>query len=247
VNHYQRITELAAKYNIMLNVHEPVKDTGERRTWPNIMTREGARGGEWNAWSEGNPPEHTLILPFTRLLAGPMDYTVGIVDVDFSNFAGKRFDWHGKPQTANYRVHTTVAKQLANMVILYSPLQMVADLVENYRGHAALNFIRHFKADYTQQWIPHASIGEYITVVRETHNEWFIGSSTNSEERELTLTLDFLPSGKTFKIDMFKDGEDAHWQTNPESLTVSTLAVNSQSTIRIKMASGGGFAARIYE
>src|SRR5690606_16222876 len=127
VDHFHKVMETAARHKVMIDVHEPVKDTGLRRTWPNMMTREGARGGEYEAWSEGNTPAHTTILPFTRLLSGPMDYTTGIFDLQFDS-------------TGTFRVHTTLAKQLALYVVIYSPFQMVPDLPENYKGNPAFKF-----------------------------------------------------------------------------------------------------------
>lgn len=242
VNHYRRIVQLAAKHRIMINVHEPIKDTGIRRTYPNMMTREGARGGEWNAWSEGNPPEHTLILPFTRLLGGPMDYTPGIFDIDFSNFSGKRFDGAGKPQTGNYRVHTTLARQLADMVILYSPLQMAADLVENYRGHPAFEFIRHLNVDFDESFVRDAKIGEAITVVRRAGDVWYIGSSTDHNARSMSLNLDFLAPGKKYRARLFVDAADAHWQKNPEAYIIDSAVVDATSTLSVALAPGGGAA-----
>ena len=145
--HYQRVVETAAKYRIMLDVHEPIKETGIRRTWPNMMTREGARGMEWNAWSEGNSAEYLTTLPFVRMLSGPMDYTPGIFDIDYSTAKADkgRIEWNGP--NAECCIKTTLARQIANWVIIYSPLQMAADLIENYEGHPAFRFFRDFDAD----------------------------------------------------------------------------------------------------
>lgn len=148
VRHYRNVVETAAKYHTTLDVHEPIKDTGIRRTYPNMMTREGARGMEWNAWSEGNPPEHHVMLPFTRLLAGPMDYTPGIFDIMYERAKNSpyRKQWNMK-DSKDCRINSTLAKQIANWVILYSPLQMAADMIENYEGHPAFQFFRDFDAD----------------------------------------------------------------------------------------------------
>lgn len=242
VNHYRRIVKLAAHYNIMLNVHEPVKDTGIRRTYPHMMTREGARGLEYNAWSEGNPPNHTLVLPFTRLLAGPMDYTGGIVDLDFSNFEGKRYDWWGNKQTRDYRVHSTLARQLADMIILYSPLQMAADVVENYRGHEAMSFIRRLDMDFDTSIVLEAKVGEALTIARRSGDTWFVGASTNEQARELKLVFDFLPAGKTYEAHIYRDADNAHWKTAPEEWVKESKNLSSKSSLKISLAPGGGAA-----
>ncbi|MCJ7703654.1 MAG: glycoside hydrolase family 97 protein, partial [Anaerolineales bacterium] len=162
VEHYRMVVEKAAGYGIMLDVHEPIKPTGIRRTWPNMMTREGVRGMEYNAWSEGNPPEHTTILPFTRMLAGPLDYTPGIFDVMFNEY---------KP---NNRVHTTLAKQLALYVTLYSPLQMAADLPENYEGNPAFEFVERVPCTWDETRVLDAAIGDYVVIARRSGDEWFL-------------------------------------------------------------------------
>lgn len=245
VRHYRKIVELAAQHKIMLNAHEPIKDTGIRRTWPNMMTREGARGGEWNAWSEGNSAEYLLTLPFTRLLGGPMDYTPGIFDIDYSHFAGKRYNWHGEPQTGDYRVHTTLARQLADMVILYSPLQMASDVVENYEGHPAFQFIRDLNVDFDSSFVVEAKIAEYMTVVRQAGDVWFIASATNNSARTLNLALDFLPENSDFIAQIYRDADDAHFQTNPEAYQIETREVTSKDTLTMVLAAGGGQAIRI--
>ena len=245
VNHYRKIVKLAAQKQIMINAHEPIKDTGIRRTWPNMMTREGARGGEWNAWSEGNSAEYLVTLPFTRLLAGPMDYTPGIFDIDYSHFAGKRYNWAGEPQTGDYRVHTTLARQLADMVILYSPLQMASDAIENYENHPAFKFIRDLNINFDSSFVAHAKIGEYITVVRQTGDEWYIGSGTNNTARTLTLPLDFLPDNEQFIAEIYRDATDAHFVSNPEAFVIEKMEVNNNDSLNLNLAPGGGQAIRI--
>ena len=247
VNHYRKIVELAAKYKIMLNVHEPVKDTGIRRTYPNMMTREGARGGEWNAWSAGNSPDYTMILPFTRLLAGPMDYTPGVFDIDYSNFAGKRYDWWGNPQKSEYRVHTTLARQLANMLVLYSPIQMAADVMENYQGHPAFEFIRQLNVDFDDSKILAGEVGEYIYVARQTGDTWYIGLATNSQSRLAQVNLDFLDAGATYQAQIFKDAADAHYQTNPEAYVIEQQQLTQQDKLSINLAAGGGAAIILHK
>ncbi|WP_462180408.1 glycoside hydrolase family 97 protein [Pseudoalteromonas gelatinilytica] len=242
VNHYRKIVELAAKYKIMLNAHEPIKDTGIRRTWPNMMTREGARGGEYNAWSEGNSADYTMTLPFTRLLAGPMDYTPGIFDVDFSRFDGQRYDWQGQEQKAGYRVHTTIARQLANMVVLYSPLQMAADMIENYQGHPAFKFIEALDVDYDDTKIIDAEVAQYITVARRANQRWFIGSATNKDAREVSFKLDFLTANTQYQATIYQDAKDTDWQSNPEAYQVVTQMVDNETRLHLTLAAAGGAA-----
>jgi alpha-glucosidase len=237
VEHYRRVVETAARYGIMLDVHEPIKDTGIRRTYPNMMTREGARGQEYNAWSwdGGNPPEHTTILPFTRLLSGPMDFTPGIFDLFFDEY---------RPDN---RVNTTLAKQLALYVVVYSPLQMAADLPENYEGHPAFQFIKDVPVDWQVTRVPHAQIGDYVTIARQDRNsdDWYIGSITDEEGRTLEMPLDFLEEGVEYVAEIYADGLDAHWESNPLSIDISRVLVDSNTVLQIRLAPGGGQAIRI--
>jgi alpha-glucosidase len=236
VQHYHKVMETAAKYQVMLDVHEPVKDTGLRRTYPNMMTREGARGTEYEAWSSGNPPSHTTILPFTRCIAGPLDYTPGIFDILFKNGSA-------------FRVHTTLAKQLALYVVLYSPLHMAADLPENYEGHPAFKFIEDVPTDWSETKVVHGEIGKYVTVVRRQRDrsDWFLGSITNEEKRTLSLKLDFLEKGKKYKAEIYSDGKEADVTTNPLPVSITSADVDSTSTITWMLAPGGGTAIRFYE
>lgn len=240
VNHYRKVVETAAKYHIMLDVHEPIKPTGERRTWPNMMTREGVRGMEWNAWSEGNPPSHTVILPFTRGLAGPTDYTPGTFDVLFTN-AGEREKWNSD-DISKTRVHTTISKQLANFVILYSPLQMASDLIKNYENHPAFKFIADYNADIDESKVLNGEIGEYITIARRAGEEWFLGSATNEEARTITITTDFLDANKPYSAIIYRDADDANWQNNPTAYVIENIAITKDSTLELKLAPGGGQA-----
>jgi len=232
VEHYRRVVEMAARYQITLDVHEPIKPTGIERTWPNMMTREGARGMEWNAWSDGNPPDHTTILPFTRLLAGPMDYTPGIFDLHYSEF---------KPEN---RVHTTLAKQLALMVIMYSPLQMAADLIENYENQPAFQFIRDLKTDWDETIYLQAEIGEQIALARRHGEEWFIAAITNEKEREVVISLDKLVK-QDMIIEIYSDGLGADWESNPYPIHIGAYRVTPTDKLTIWLAPGGGFAARV--
>ena len=242
VQHYRRVVELAAKYQIMLNVHEPIKPTGIRRTWPNMMTREGVRGMEWNAWSAGNPPSHTLIVPFTRGLAGPTDYTPGTFDLLYEN-AGRRVNWNAD-NISRTRTHTTLAKQLANTVILYSPLQMASDLPKHYQGHPAFQFIKDFKADCDESKVLNGEVGEYITIARRSGDEWYLGAASNEEARTLHVKLDFLAANASYRAEIYRDADDADWKSNPQAYTIETKDVNANTLLELKLAAGGGQAIR---
>ena len=243
VRHYRKVVETAARHHITLDVHEPIKPTGIRRTYPNMMTREGARGMEWNAWSEGNPPEHHVMLPFTRLLAGPMDYTPGTFDILFDNTRNspQRKKWNDNDK-GNSRVNTTLAKQLANWVILYSPLQMASDMIEHYEGHPAFQFFRDFNPDCDWSEALQGEPGEYVAIVRRAGEDFFLGAATNGSAREIEIPLTFLEKGKSYEATIYSDGDDAHWETNPTSYKIEKKTVSSHDTLFIKMAAGGGCA-----
>lgn len=243
VRHYRKVVETAAKYHTTLDAHEPIKDTGIRRTYPNMMTREGARGMEWNAWSEGNPPAHYTTLPFTRLLGGPMDYTPGIFDITYERAkkSPNRKKWN-MMDSKDCRNNTTLAKQIANWVVLYSPLQMAADMIENYEGHPAFQFFRDFDADCDWSKAINGEPGEFVTIVRRADEKFFLGSITNEEARSLSIKLDFLKSGQKYEAVIYADGKDADWQTNPLSYEIVRKEVNSNDSITINMAKGGGQA-----
>ena len=244
VRHYQKVVETAAKNHISLNVHEPIKPTGLRRTYPNLMTGEGARGMEWNAWSEGNPPEHHVILPFTRLLAGPMDYTPGTFDILFDNTRNspQRKSWNDNDK-GNSRVNTTLAKQLANWVILYSPLQMASDMIEHYEGHPAFQFFRDFNPDCDWSEALQGEPGEYIAVVRRAGTNFYLGAATNGSARDIEIPLTFLPKDIDYEVTIYADGDDAHWKTNPTSYKIEKKILSHNDTLSIKMAAGGGYVA----
>ena len=243
VRHYREVVKTAARNEITLNVHEPIKPTGIRRTYPNMMTREGARGMEWNAWSEGNPPEHHVMLPFTRLLAGPMDYTPGTFDILFDNTRNspQRKKWNDNDK-GNSRVNTTLAKQLANWVILYSPLQMASDMIEHYEGHPAFQFFRDFNPDCDWSEALQGEPGEYVAIVRRAGKDFFLGAATNGEARSIEIPLTFLEKGKSYETTIYSDGDDAHWKTNPTSYKIEKKIVSSNDSLLIKMAAGGGCA-----
>ncbi len=235
VEHYQRVIETAARYGIMIDAHEPIKDTGLRRTYPNFMTREGARGQEYNAWDD-NPPDHVTILPFTRLLAGPMDYTPGIFALDFPEY---------RP---NNRVDHTLAKELALYVVIYSPLQMAADLIENYVGNPALQFILDVPTDWHETRVLHAQIGDFITTVRRERDgdEWFLGSITDENPRMLHAPLDFLTPGVIYVAEIYADGEDADYLDNAYDLDIGRVLVDEYTLLSLDLAPGGGQAVRLY-
>ncbi len=234
VRHFREAVAAAARHQIMVDVHEPIKDTGIRRTWPNMMTREGARGQEYNAWSGGNPPEHTAILPFTRLLSGPMDFTPGIVNVLI------------EPYKADNRVHTTVAKQLALYVVIHSPMQMVTDLPEHYEGHPAIGFLRAVPADWEETRVLNAEIGDYVTIARRARggDEWYLGSLTDEHARTLRVPLDFLDPGTEYVASIWADAADADWRDNPKAMWIGRKRVTSGTVLDLDLAAGGGQAIR---
>ena len=242
VRHWRKVLETAARHHIMVNVHEPIKDTGERRTWPNMLSREGARGMEYNAWGGdgGNPPEHEINLFFTRLLGGPMDYTPGVLDVLIASA-------NGTPRPPEEpRVRTTVAKQLALYVVLYSPVQMAADLFENYEGQPAFQFIRDVPVDWEQTRVLEGEIGDYVVVARQERGgqEWFLGAITDEEARSFEVPLSFLPAGQRFVAEIYADAADADWLRNPLSVTITRQEVDEGSTLTLRLAPGGGQAIR---
>ncbi|MEO1655665.1 MAG: glycoside hydrolase family 97 catalytic domain-containing protein, partial [Bacteroidota bacterium] len=235
VNHYRKVLETAIKYQIMVNAHEPIKATGIRRTYPHMVAREGLRGQEFNAWSvDLNPPEHLAIVPFTRMLAGPIDFTPGIFDIKFDKYKERE------------HVSTTLAKQLSLYVVLYSPIQMAADLPENYEDQPAFQFIRDVALNWDQSKVLNAEIGDYVTIARKARDseEWFLGSLTDENPRELEVALDFLEAGKDYVAEMYVDAEDAHEDTNPTAIDIKQYKINASQTLKLKLAPGGGAAIR---
>ncbi len=243
VRHYRRVIEKAAQYGIMLDVHEPIHDTGERRTYPNMMSREGARGQEYNAWGGegGNPPEHETILFFTRLLAGPMDFTPGVFDILIERGTGRP----RRPEEP--RVRTTLAKQLALYVVLYSPLQMAADLPENYERQPAFKFIRDVAVDWDTTRVLEGKIGDYVVVARRERNgqSWFVGAITDEEARTFDVPLSFLEPGRQYVAEIYADGPNANWVDNPLPVTITQQTVTQATRLRLVLAPGGGQAIRI--
>jgi len=243
VRHYAKVAREAAQRQIMVDAHEPIKETGLRRTWPNFMTREGARGMEWNAWSAGNPPSHHVTLPFTRLLSGPMDYTPGIFDIEYKAIAGNPdVQVWNNTHSSECRVNTTLAKQIALWVVLYSPMQMAADLIENYEGHPAFQFFRDFDPDCDASEALQGEIGEYVSVVRRAGGRFFYGAVTGDEARTLTEPLTFLEPGVSYTATIYADAPDAHWKTNPYAYTIETRTVSAADTLSLRLAAGGGCA-----
>jgi hypothetical protein len=244
-NHYVRVVEKAAQYKIMVNAHEPARPTGLQRTWPNWLANEAARGNEFNAWSSGNPPAHETILPFTRLLGGPMDYTPGIFQITMSFYDPKKKE----------QVHTTLAKQLALYVTLYSPLQMAADLPENYEARLdAFQFIKDVPVDWDDTKVLEAEPGDYITLARRaksverralSNDQWFIGAITDEHARTATVPLRFLDANRDYVATMYRDADDAHWEKNPMAYTIESFVVDSRTVLKVKLAEGGGAAVSI--
>lgn len=240
VNHYHHVVKRAADYKFMVNSHESSRPTGVHRTYPNYIAAEAARGNEFNAWSVGNPPSHETILPFTRMLGGPMDYTPGIFEIKMNNYT---------PGSQN-QVHTTLAKQLALYVTMYSPLQMAADLPDNYEKHLdAFQFIKDVSVDWQETAVLEAEPGDFITIARRTKgaNTWFLGAITDENPRQTTLSMDFLNDFTTYKAVIYEDADDAHWKDNPKAYKIRTIDnITSKSTIDLKLAAGGGAAISFF-
>ena len=235
IRHYRKVIETAAKYQIMIDNHEPAMPTGIQRTWPNLMTQEGVRGQEYNAWDVkgGNPPAHTVTLPFTRCLAGPTDFTPAIF-----NFSEVVKGTHP---------HSTLAKQLGEFVVIYSPLQMAADAMENYEGQPALTFIESCPTTWSKTIIPNGKIGEFVTVARKERDgdRWFVGSITNERAREIALPLDFLDAEGQYRAIIYEDGPGADYQTNPYPMTIRQEVVSHKTVLQLHLARSGGAAIRI--
>ena len=236
INHYVRAAQKAAQYKVMIDMHEPVRPTGLSRTYPNWLACEAGRGNEYNAFSTGSDPEHETIMPFTRLMGGPMDYTPGIFKLrHYVSYAPDR------------QMHTTLAKQLALYVTLYSPLQMAADLPENYEAHMdAFQFIKDVAVDWDDTKIIEAEPGDYITIARKEKgkNNWFIGAITDENSRSTSIPLNFLDNGK-YVATIYADADNADWKNNPEAYTIQKITVDRGSILKLKLAPGGGAAVSI--
>ena len=219
----------------MLDAHEPVRPTGLQRTYPNFLACEAARGNEFNAWSEGNKPEHETILAFTRLLGGPMDYTPGLFRIKLNQF----------DSTKKEQIHTTLCKQLALYVTMFSPLQMAADLPENYEAHMdAFQFIKDVAVDWDDTKILDAEPGDYVITARKAKGKesWFLGAMTDENGRNFTTPLSFLTAGKKYRAIIYRDGDNADWKNNPEAYTIEKFLVDHKTALRLKLAPGGGTA-----
>ncbi|NML65484.1 glycoside hydrolase family 97 protein [Hymenobacter sp. RP-2-7] len=237
-NHFVRVAEMAARHRVTVDMHEAVRPTGLHRTYPNWLAGEAGRGNEYNAFTDtGNPPAHETILPFTRFMGGPMDYTPGI------------FKLRGyQAQHPARQVRTTLCKQLALYVVLYSPLQMAADLPENYEAHPdAFKFIEDVPVDWDDTRVLEAEPGEYITTARQEKDSqrWFVGAITGEHARTATLDLGFLPKGKTYRATIYADAPGADWHTNPEAYRISQQTVRAGTRLRLPLAPGGGAAVSL--
>jgi alpha-glucosidase len=232
--HHLKVVTEAAKRRISINAHEPIKDTGLRRTYPNWIAREGARGMEYNAWGDPpNPPEHEAILTFTRMLSGPMDFTPGVLSLE------------GK---AGQRIQSTLAKQLALYVVIYSPLQMAADLPENYQRHAkAFQFIKDVPCDWSESRALSGEIGDFAVIARKDRKSdaWYLGAVTDETSRTVTTKFDFLDAERRYRLQMYRDGEGADWKGNPHALDIEVREVTREDTVSVVLAAGGGAAMRI--
>ena len=232
--HHLRVIEAAARRQIAVNAHEPTKDTGLRRTYPNMVAREGARGMEFSAWGDpANPPEHEANLVFTRMLAGPMDYTPGIFGMRTRSPQG---------------VQTTWAKQLALYVVIYSPIQMAADLLENYEANPRpFQFIRDVPVDWSESLVLNGEIGDFVTIARKDRRSenWYIGAVTDEEGRVLNAPLSFLTPGRRYHAQIYRDGADAHYRTAPSAIVIEERIVTSRDTLTLRLAPGGGQAVRL--
>jgi len=237
VNHYNNAVIKAAKYHLAVDTHEPIKATGLRRTYPNWVSREGLRGQEFNAWSVegGNGPEHTTIVPFTRMLAGPIDFTPGIFNLKLN------------PYKPNNQVQTTLAKQLALYVVIYSPIQMAADLPKNYEGNPAFQFIRDVGVDWQKTKVLNGEIGDFVTIARKERKtgNWFLGSITDENKRDIKINFNFLDSNTKYTATIYEDGKNADWKNNPTSVNIRKVTLDNKTKLTLHLAPGGGTAISI--
>lgn len=236
IRHFRKVIETAARHHLMIVNHEGAMPSGLQRTWPNLIATESMRGQEYNAFDRqgGNPPYHECILPFTRGLGGPMDFTPGIFEYRNDSVPGTR------PQT-------TLAHQLAEYVVIYSPGHMAADQIENYEHQPAFKFIEDVPTNWERTLVPHAAIGQYVTYVRQERgtDNWYVGSVTDDQVRDLALSLDFLSPGKRYQAIIYEDGPDADYRDNPYPMTIRRLEVGSDTVLRLHLAPGGGAAIQI--
>jgi alpha-glucosidase len=233
VNHHLKVVTEAAKRQVTVDAHEPVKDTGLRRTYPNWVSREGERGMEYNAWGEPkNPPEHEANLIFTRMLSGPMDFTPGILSLKGKN---------------NTQILSTLAKQLALYVVIYSPIQMAADLPENYLANPrTFQFIKDVAVDWDDTRMLAGEVGDYAVIARKARGSstWFLGAVGDEQERRVDVALTFLDPQRRYRAEIYRDGDDADYRTNPRSIVIEQRAVTSTDRLAMRIAPGGGAAVR---
>jgi len=238
VKHYRRVIETAAKYQVAVNAHEPIKATGIRRTFPNTISREGLRGQEFNAWASdgGNPPEHISNVVFTRMLGGPIDFTPGAFEMSL-------------PTKKNNKINTTLAHQLALYVLLYSPVQMACDLPEHYAKHPAFQFIRDVGVDWEQSKVLDGDIGDFAVIARQERESrnWFIGAVTDENSRMIELNFDFLDDDKKYYSILYRDGERAGYNKVQTDVVIDTLFVDKSSKLKVFLAEGGGMAMSLME
>ena len=245
VEHFRKVLETAAKYEVGIVVHEPIKDTGLRRTYPNMYSREGARGQEFNGFMPkdwNNKPNHTTILPFTRLLSSPMDYTPGIFNLKDYRYYGP----DNRTINKEHHIPSTISKELALYVIIYAPIQMAADLPENYQDHPAFQFILDVPVDWEETIVLNGEIGKYITTARKDINsdDWYLGSITNEDKRELSIDLSFLDFGTDYNAVIYKDPDEGGWELKPEEVIIENTVLRKDDNYRIVLPSGGGQAIK---
>ncbi|MBQ8493257.1 MAG: glycoside hydrolase family 97 protein [Alistipes sp.] len=252
VDHYNRTVVEGAKHSICIDIHEPIHSTGICRTYPNLMSAEGMRGQEWHAWHAGNSIDHNPTLPFTRNIAGPMDFTPGIFDIRYHNTINKSAATEDGRVNSDYDytffVNSTLAHQLAQYVVFYSPIQMVADLPDNYRQHDdALEFIRDVPVDWATTRCLDAEISDYVVIARrDKHSEdWYVGGITDGSERTVEVELGFLQGSRRYEAILYRDGDRAGWNTYPTDYAIERQEVTADDTITIRMAAGGGFALQL--
>ena len=245
IEHFRKVLETAAKYEVSIVVHEPIKDTGLRRTYPNMVSREGARGQEFNGFMPidyNNKPNHTTILPFTRLLSSPMDYTPGIF-----NLKEYRYNSHDdRTINTNHQIPSTISKELALYVIIYAPIQMAADLPQNYEGHPAFQFILDVPTDWDNSIAINGEIGEYITMARKDVNsdDWYLGSITNEKGRSITVSFSFLEPNKSYNATIYKDPSGGGWLKSPEEVVIENMVVDYTTLYKMNLPEGGGQAIK---
>ena len=236
IRHFRKVIETAARYHLMIVNHEGAMPSGIQRTWPNLIATESMRGQEYNAFDRGggNPPYHECILPFTRGLGGPMDFTPGIFEYRNDAVPGTR------PQN-------TLAHQLAEYIVIYSPGHMAADQIENYEHQPAFKFIEEVPTNWERTLVPHAAMGQYVTYVRQERgtDNWYVGSVTDAQARDLTLPLDFLTEGRSYHAIIYEDGPDADYRTNPYPMTIRRQDVDCGTVLRLHLAPGGGVAIQL--